>query len=121
MSIPTIAPTQPSLQLKEVSAVPSCLMLKKQPSRQISNPLVLVSLSLSLLSLCSQFLTDQPVCQENSILIHNERERMNTKCTNYAKWYRVIFVLRKREFCPSLNTPLTLHSAGQSFSRKTDR
>lgn len=58
LSVPTIALTQTSLQLRVVSAVPCLLDVEKKktrPSRQMSNPLVLVSFSLSLLSLCSQF------------------------------------------------------------------
>ncbi|CAK6966281.1 death effector domain-containing 1 [Scomber scombrus] len=53
------------------------------------------------------------VCQENSILTHNERERTNTKCSNYAKWYRVIFVYgEKREFC----LPLSQYSPNSPLS-----
>lgn len=113
----------------ECCAMPACWRKTKNTMDRYPTDLCLsLSLSLSLLFLlCSQFKTDQPVCQENTILTHNERERTNSKCSKPRKLYRELFFFplkggtKERSVCLSLSTLLTLHSHGQLFSRKTDR
>lgn len=89
----------------KVSAVPAwCCRKKNKKTQPDIQPTCFVSFSLSL------FLTDRPVCQENSVLTHNERQRTNAKCSNYAK------PVTRSDFCPrkggwwesmvSLGTPL---------------
>lgn len=100
-----------------------CLLDEQQHIGQTSNPLV--SFSPFSPFLCVRSSKQTNLCVRKTLSLHTMRGReLNVQTTQKKAVQRVIIVYGESERVVSARLsvlPLTLHSLGQSFSRKTDR